>query len=499
MRDQAAATTGPGRDTDTTPTTTRRWPAWLTVVAMASLPWVTLFANNVGQGLRPGPVVAWWAATLAVATAIVAVAFTVSPRAGRRTAVAVAVLVFAFTNFPPLVDLHESIEPPMSPEALWGALTTIVVVAVWWVARFPAVQLFASIAAPALLLSPVVTLVTAQPAVADDPPATSAGTPDVIVTEPADVWYFVLDGHGSADLLRERTNYDPSPFLDHLRGTGFAIPDDSYSNYPLTNLSVSSALDMEYVYEGFEEPDGGPYFRRLMGHNTTVDILLANGYDYVHAHPNFWGGSRCSGREDVCIGDHGHLDDTQWALAAMTPLVNVLADNAAAASVATSNDPLHATRRALAERPDGPTFHFVHMLNPHPPLLRDADCNVRDVELRLAAWGDGPEYGDAVQCLHSRLATAVDEILAHDEDPIIVIQGDHGPRFGIDWNQEGGTTLDVDFYFDIFSAVRLPAACDDVTVPDDLSPVNTFRLVFACLTDTEPDLLEYRRFPIHRP
>lgn len=313
------------------------------------------------------------------------------------------------------------------------------------------------------------------------------------------VYWIVLDGQAGPPFLRDELGLDPEPFLDSLRGRGFDVQERSTSNYPLTHLAIASALEWEYLYEGIDEPGAGPFLERLRGDNRTVDALLANGYGYVHAFPGLWRGSRCSGREDVCLGEHGTLGDTEWALVSATPLVEILVDEEAARDVAATNDPLRVVRTVLDNAPPSPYFAFIHQLNPHPPYLRDADCQLRDdSSLDVADWGTGRAYGEAVTCLFDRLDAAVDRILAVEEDPLIVIQGDHGPRLGLDSETTGVRLLGDEMHFSALSAIRLPDACSDIDIPDDLTLVNTFRIVFACLQDTPPDLLPDRHFPIRR-
>ncbi len=81
---------------------------------------------------------------------------------------------------------------------------------------------------------------------------------------------------------------------------------------------------------------------------------------------------------------------------------------------------------------------------------------------------------------------------------MIIISGDHGPRLGLSGATEGKVLLDGEKFLSAFNAIRLPAACAELDVPDDMTLVNTFRIVFACLTDQPPDLLEDRLFPIRR-
>lgn len=484
----------------TVPTPRRRpWQAVITVVAMASWPFLNLIGDNLGQPLDLAAIRTWWLVTLGVSLALLAVA--VGRAAGGRIAGwaggVLGVVLWSLFSLPLFLGLRDVVNSSLTDPAWWAIVAIPIVVvatAVMWSAtaqRFTAIMAVVLAGAAATQIGVGVMSAQADDAERADVPAAAA----TFTTTP-NVWFIVLDGLGSNDFMRERTDYDPIGFEQALETDGFVIQQDATSNYPLTNLSISSTLMMDYGFEGVDEPPAGPFFERLTGDNATVELMRANGYSYAHTYPGLWSGSKCGGREDLCIGDQGSVTETETAIAAMTPMGGWLTNRTPQEDVAISNDPSHIAAQVVAADLPAPQFTFLHVLNPHPPLLRDAECDVRDVPFTFSAWGIGPEYADAVTCLHGQLEDAVDTILAADDDPLIIIQGDHGPRLGIDWTQPGGVFLENDMYFSILSAIRMPAQCSGLAIPDDLTPVNTFRIVRACLDDTEPVLLPNRRFPI---
>lgn len=484
--------------TSTSPTAGRTpvWPVVVAVVALGSLPYLNLLAANVGEPLQLGTVAAWWAGTVGMGLAVVGVASRFGRRATRWAGALTAVALYLLFNYPAITGLRATLAVPLSEVGWWAVVAVVVMAAAVPITRTVAGQRFIAIAAPLLLVLPVAQLATADPA--EGGPARLATSDDVadLVHRP-NVYWFVLDGFAGPPFLRD-VGADPDAFVAHLREHGFDVQEQARSNYPLTHLSVPSTLEMAYLYEGVDEPTAGPFFDTLRGDNITVDTFLANGYRYVHAYPGLWTGSRCGGREDVCLGDHGLLTDTEWALASATPLIEVVGGGDTDQDIARGTDPVQVIDRVLRAAPADPYYAFVHLINPHPPFLRDADCAVRDVSLSLSEWGVGPEYGEAATCLMAQLADAVDRILAVDEDPVIVIQGDHGPRLGLDGTTTGRVPLEGEMFSSAFSAIRLPQPCRDRDIPDDMTLVNTFRVVFACLADRPADLLPDRVFPIVR-
>lgn len=472
------------------------WPAVLVVTALASLPYLSLIAANIGEGLDLAFVLRWWAITVAAGVAVVVLVARRSRGTARWIGAVLSVALFLFFNYPAVVDVRDRVGAPLTGLQSWLLVAAVVVALATPLLRREKAQLFLAIWAPALLLLPLVQLLTAAP---------TAVAEETIVREPADaaferhpnVYWFVLDGLAGPPFLRQ-VGVETDGFVGALEERGFHVQEQARSNYPFTHLAVASALDMEYLYEGVEEPGAGAFFERLQGDNRTVATLRANGYGYVHAYPGLWTGSRCVGLEDVCIGDHGPLSDTEWALASQTPLIELIVDEDASANIAGSNDPVEVTRAVLDRAPSSPYFAFIHLINPHPPYYRDAACGLRDVAPVFAAWGDGPEYRDAVTCLFDRLDATVQRILEVEADPVIIITGDHGPRLGFSTETSGRVLLDGEMFFSAFSAIRLPEACRDLEVADDLTFVNTFAVVLGCLTGTEPHLQPDRLFPILR-
>lgn len=474
----------------------------LSVVAIASLPYVTLLAANVGEELDTPMLLLWWGVTLATSLAVLAGLFRLPGHQARWFSAVLVVLLYLLFNLPGARSLRDSLGWQVEDLAAWFILAGAVLAIAVPLTRLRHVQSFVLLLAPLLLVAPSLEWVSASVSAEETAPDDEASeTPVPVATEhwmiTPNVWYIVLDGLASVDFVREQTGHDGTAFAHHLGELGFHVSPEAESNYPITFLSVSAALDMRYVFHGVDEPWATPFYRRLQGGNKTVDAFLAHGYSYTHTFPGLWNGSRCSGREDLCFSAEDTLNDTELALAATTPLGYLLETNSDV-DVARANSPEDAVARILAEDFEEPAYHFVHLLNPHPPYVRDASCRVREVELELGVWGEGAEYGESVACLNRQITAAVEAILEQDDDPLIIIQGDHGPRFGIDRTEEDDILYGTDMFFSIFSAVRLPSACADIEVPDDLTPVNNFRIAFACLRGEQPELLPNVRHPIIR-
>ena len=126
---------------------------------------------------------------------------------------------------------------------------------------------------------------------------------------------------------------------------------------------------------------------------------------------------------------------------------------------------------------DQPTFTFAHILAPHDPFVfgpqgefvqRKTPFTLNDDPEMTSGFKYKRGYVDQVEYLNTRIIEAVSSILASSsEQPIIIIQGDHGaPR----WiTSETGRS-------DILNAFYLPGGPGELYAT--ISPVNSFRVIF---------------------
>ena len=81
-------------------------------------------------------------------------------------------------------------------------------------------------------------------------PSEPAGTPVTLTAEGnrrPDVYSLVMDRYANAQTLADIYGYDNGPFMDALRERGFYVAEDAWANYLKTALSITSALNMEFL------------------------------------------------------------------------------------------------------------------------------------------------------------------------------------------------------------------------------------------------------------
>jgi hypothetical protein len=340
------------------------------------------------------------------------------------------------------------------------------------------------------------------------------------VTTP-NIYWIVADSYPSQLQLREFYDLDNSRFVNSLRAKGFYVADESYSNYSATILSVPTTLQMEMAF-----PDGGAFMevrngiptmlrgatnRGLMdaiaGDNRTVAYLRQLGYRYVHFDSGYSTKTRCRGYEDVCLSaKRTSFSELQASLLKLLPWeivqsalfrVPMLSSSLTVASG--TSVPEFGEGLAALSLQQGPLFTYAHFMSPHDPYTTDADCNVLPRDQPLTR-NDGREpFWNQIQCLNRHLGALLDDLLARDSDAIVILSADHGPRHSAlpETSLADLTAIEVRESLGILNAMRLPESCRSALHPR-LTPVNTMRLVFACLGGHEPRFVEPQFF-VDRP
>ncbi len=318
-------------------------------------------------------------------------------------------------------------------------------------------------------------------------------------TKRPNVYYFITDEYARQDQILQVTGYDNSPFLAWLRDRGFTVSNSSHTNYPVTFLSLASSLGMAYPYQDGEQVLSRQYAHRIIGgDNPVVRRFRQNGYYYFHAPSVLWNGSRCSGREDACLRPPvGFSNEVVSNIVRMTPLIKIIQKyTMTGESIGTFDRFLGYLQKVKQHTP---FFVFFHSLPPHPPYIFRPDCSLKvDTSMRLVdtdtpvGLGETPEgFVDNLKCVNNQMGRALSLIIQEDPEAVIVIHGDHGTPFTVDWHKDPRQWSDKQLRerFSINMVLRFPDKCRALAY-DGISPVNVFEAVFACLEDRKPQFKE---------
>ncbi|MFO8080889.1 MAG: sulfatase-like hydrolase/transferase [Armatimonadota bacterium] len=316
-----------------------------------------------------------------------------------------------------------------------------------------------------------------------------------------DVYYIIPDGYAQADVLEDLYDYDNNDFLVALEETGFTISDASRSNYCQTALSLLSSLNMSYLasIETFDRKDA----LAALQDNAVMSTFNKAGYTTVAHNSGYTFGEITSA--DV----HNSPGVNEFEQAVARTLFGsgwfFVRDRIGLDDV----DRYEWTRLTLSKlgterRREEPVFVMAHVLAPHPPFVFDSDGTshpprderMQDGSHRIPQTTTAEQYrADYVrqlQGLNRHLLEAVRRIRDAASEPcIIIIQGDHGPGSQLHWEDAEATNMRERLA--ILNACLVPEKVS-AQLYDQISPVNTFRLVLSYCLDTEIPLLEDRSY-----
>jgi len=311
-----------------------------------------------------------------------------------------------------------------------------------------------------------------------------------------DIYYIILDGYGRQDVLQDVYQYDNSPFLNRLQELGFHVAKESRSNYQRTHLSLTSSLNMDYMEHFMEFPSTDPLCLSLVTqHLATAEVLQylrQHGYQVYALATNFELTEMRTADHHILSGWSG-LNGFEALMirnsfpALLYDLSSLLNNTLEYPGHQAHRNHIDFTLETLEEMPGepGPKFVFAHILSPHPPFVFGPEGE-HVKQLLPFSLSDGDEYPGTEEeyilgyksqatYINSRIEELVQRLIEDsDVAPIIILQGDHGPKSSM----EGGQ-ISYEIFREtvaILNAYYFPDAAYDDLYPS-ISPVNTFRIV----------------------
>jgi hypothetical protein len=309
-----------------------------------------------------------------------------------------------------------------------------------------------------------------------------------------DIYYIVFDTYGGEKTMRDIFNFDNVPFLRQLEDRGFFVGHQATTNYPRTSLSLASSLNMEYLgflteKYGANTDDATP-LTNLIQYNRVGRFLQSIGYRYYQI-GSWWGPTVRNPMADENLKFGGPSEFVQRLTE--TTVLQEVSDNAFR-NREYNRVPYQFAAVPRTEELEGPRFVFVHVLCPHGPFVFNADGSYVSKEDALAR-GRAVSYVNQVRYVNSQVVKMVDGLLDRpaDQQPIIIIQADEGPYEGAPSTWIPRPSRELDRKFPIIAAYYLPGKGDG-GLPQDLTPVNTFRVVFNLYFGADLEILPSRNY-----
>lgn len=308
-----------------------------------------------------------------------------------------------------------------------------------------------------------------------------------------DVYFIIFDNMANFNILEKYYGFDTSQTKKALQENGFFIYDESFSVYGQTRLSISSILNLDYLF-----PEGKLSFstrKNILNQTLTVNSIvyntfLENGYEIFAIGEDI----PCELKKIKCI-KYNVNDTFLYSLLINTPysiivnnrnnvpeiysFINKLLkiDCSPDCKEISFEEVIH--RIKLIDDPYKPNFIIIQNMNSHKPFRVNENCeNIESIKFNSAIYNI-EEYIDSIYCNVKEL-DYLSKIV--DENSIIITQSDHGPNYFGSYETFNTMTED-DMYskFFTFAAVKgVESYCQNF---ENLNfyGVNTFRSLFTCL------------------
>lgn len=334
------------------------------------------------------------------------------------------------------------------------------------------------------------------------PPVNTTGTPP-------DIYLVILDAYGREDFLRDVYGFDNSQFISFLRDNGFYVANQSSPNYPQTELSISSSMNLQYldgIVEEFGETSDRSPLRELMQHTVLRRFLQNKGYTFV-ALPSAALFAQITDADIYYGVTPGDINEFEGLVLSST-IAGVFVESWGV-ELPVQSYGLHRkyilysldTLQDIPEIP-GPKFVFAHILSPHPPFIFDRNGNFILPDRPYSTWdaslfpGTSQEYKkgyiDQMVFVNTQLMKVVTSILEKSPSPpVIIIMGDHGPGAYYDTLQLDESCLAE--RYSILNAYYFPDGNYDLLYPS-ITPVNSFRVVLNRYFGADLEMLEDRNY-----
>ena len=315
--------------------------------------------------------------------------------------------------------------------------------------------------------------------------------PDSFAEKP-NVYHIILDEYTDNEILNKKFGYDNTEFLDFLKLKKFYVPEKIFSVSSSTPIELNSILNMEYpkssawVSENYQKINNNKVMLTFSENDYTIietnSMMRYKNFSYVD--------------ENLCY-DQNFINSEFLDQLLNKSIIRYFMEKH---QENTRRDTIKCTFDALIQIPnnfDKPRYVFAHLYVPHPPFLfgkngENITPDHREIS-GLQSWENPEGYKNQLIFATNEATKVVESILENDSSAIIIIQGDTGTLTGRNHESEE-TFNDVYQAHSILYAIKIS---DNVT-PEIINPVNTYRIIFNHLFDSNYDYLETSNFELNR-
>ena len=311
-----------------------------------------------------------------------------------------------------------------------------------------------------------------------------------------DIYYIIPDEYPSNYALKQFFGFDNIEFLTFLETNDFHVVNNSFSNYPSTIQSLTSSLNMEYldtITEGVDADSKNYHLlNELLSDNLVMRKLSAQGYDVVNI-GSLWGpnGGFKNIKSNLCEFKEASRDSLSRQLIEKTMISyfyeRYFEQLRRDQIICTYNE-----IELLSEEQNKPKFIFVHILSPHSPYIfgPNGEHIIPGNSINSSPWNERNAHVNQVKFVNKNLIELITKLLDSENKPIIILQGDTGSGSEIDWKSPSDVMV-IERMSNL-NAIYFPN--NDYNKIHDLTPVNTFRIIFNEYFNEENMLYENRSY-----
>ena len=333
-----------------------------------------------------------------------------------------------------------------------------------------------------------------------------------------DVYYIVMDEYASLRTLEKFYGYDNSDFIKFLEEKGFYVAKNSHSNYAQTSTSLASTLNMKYLNYLSEvienESKDQSILYQMLDNNLVMRNFKSAGYQVYNISSGAWNTGNVNIADKHLCSKNQNIDFRTLYQIKQTSLLRAfdmfIKEPTSRIFQQQHRDTVLCQFDAITkikQITEAPVFVFMHVLTPHEPFVFGPNGEEVDYKYTLgpnvvtlfrpnSEFGLTPgeeikAYRDQVIHVTKILRQTIDKLLENsDNPPIIIIQSDTGPVVSFpDITKEESDIGRLS----IFNAYYFPDKEYNLLY-NDVTPVNSFRIVFDSYFQTNYGLLEDKSF-----
>ena len=282
-----------------------------------------------------------------------------------------------------------------------------------------------------------------------------------------DIYHILADAHcGFFD-----SEYCDEEFKKGLEQRGFQIYKLAKSNYNFTHLSVSSMLNMDYVYNVV--PDSKdcvfpvkcwPYYAK----NKVFDALKKRGYRFnfvfhkwfinMHQHNYI-------GKNDT-INTYKCSTNTIIVMMFFSSIFRLFITRTRDLNYKQDIEELLAGYKKLSKiKTEQPLYNYMHILAPHPPYFKDEQGN----DLPQDEYSNNKHYKSYQKYINKKYLELIDSIKRNmKKNSVILIHSDHSI-----WREDK-----INSSYHILLCAYFPEKYNSSCIPQNCTLVNLFRYLF---------------------